>query len=263
MVKVLIENGGRMMATPVRVALAAALLLPVAAHAQAYRCAVPAAIPEPRADLPSASQPRRILPIGGYTLAISWAPQYCRTARGTASRFQCAGGNRFGFTLHGLWPDGPGKDWPQYCAATGLVPRPVIRATLCATPSPQLIQHEWAKHGTCMPGERPASYFARSTRAFGQLRYPNMDTLSRTRLTAGRFAREMAKANPGLSGDMMRVTATRQGWLDEVWLCMDTRFRYRRCPAHQGGLAASASIKIWRGGRLSSRSRGDAGRGGA
>ena len=232
-----------------RVLVAAAVALPGAAQAQAYACAVPANVPAPRADLPSPSQPKRILPIGGYTLAITWAPQYCRTARGPSSRFQCGQGNRFGFTLHGLWPDGVGKDWPQYCAATGLVPRPVIRATLCSTPSPQLIQHEWAKHGTCMPGERPASYFARSTRAFAALRYPDMIALSRAPLTAGRFAQAMAAANPGLRADMMRVTATRQGWLDEVWLCMDTRFRYRRCPAHQGGLPASAPLQIWRGGR--------------
>jgi ribonuclease T2 len=233
----------------VRVFLAATLLVPGAAHAQAYRCAVPATISQPRADLPSASQPKRVLPIGGYTLAITWAPQYCRSARGPSSRFQCGAGNRFGFTLHGLWPDGVGKDWPQYCAATGIVPRPVIRATLCATPSAQLIQHEWAKHGTCMPGERPASYFARATRAYARLRYPDMGALSLRALTARQFAQAMAAANPGLSADMMRVTATRQGWLDEVWICMDTRFRYRRCPAHQGGLRPNAALRIWRGGR--------------
>ncbi len=232
-----------------RVFAAGALLLPSVVEAQAYRCAVPASIPQPHADLPDADQPKRVVPIGGYTLAITWASQYCRTARGSAARFQCGAGNRFGFTLHGLWPDGIDKDWPQYCAATGLVPKPVIRATLCATPSPQLIQHEWAKHGTCMAGERPASYFARSTRAYAALRYPDMDALSRAPLTAGRFAQAMAAANPGLDAGMMRVTATRQGWLDEVWLCMDTRFRYRACPVTQGGLPASATLKIWRGGR--------------
>lgn len=48
---------------------------------------------------------------------------------------------------------------------------------------------------------------------------------------------------------MMRITATRQGWLDEVWLCTDRRFRYARCPAHQGGLSPDAAVKIWRGRR--------------
>lgn len=224
-------------------------LVPGAALAQAYSCRVPSAIPRPRPDLASDSQPRRLLPIGGYTLAISWSPNYCR-ANGDreSSRFQC-NGNQFGFTLHGLWPDGVGKDWPQYCRSTDLLPRRTIAANLCATPSAQLLQHEWAKHGTCMAGYTPARYFGRSTALYGRLRYPDMDALSGRPLTAGGFAQAMARANPGLSPAMMRVTADRQGWLDEVWICLDKAFRYRRCPAHQGGLAPTAQLKIWRGRR--------------
>ena len=229
---------------------ALALLLPVAAEAQAYRCAVPAGAQRVRPDLPTPEQPKRVLPIGGYTLAITWSPQFCRErGRGGSARFQCGRDNSFGWTLHGLWPDGVGKDWPQYCRATGLVPQPVIRSGLCATPSAQLMQHEWAKHGTCMAGYSPARYFGQSTALYGRLRYPDMDVLSRTPLSAGRFAAAMARSNPGLGADMMRVTATREGWLDEIWICLDRRYRYRRCPAHQGGLAASSQIKVWRGRR--------------
>ena len=234
----------------IRAAALAALTLSGAANAQALSCQVPQRMERPRPDLPSASQPRRVLPIGSYTLAISWTPQYCRE-RGDApsARFQCGSGNRFGFTLHGLWPDGKGKDWPQYCRATGIVPQPVTRAAICATPSAQLIQHEWAKHGTCMAGESPRSYFRRSNALYARLRYPDMEALSRRPLTAGGFAQAMARANPGLGADMMRVTATRQGWLDEVWICMDRRFRYARCPAHQGGAGPATPIQIWRGRR--------------
>ena len=238
-----------------RLALAgAALVLPAAADAQAYRCSVPAGRMSVHADTASASQPRRSLPIGGYTLAITWAPQYCRDhARDASARFECSsgkgGGNRFGFTLHGLWPDGVGKDWPQYCRSTALLPQPLIRQHLCATPSAQLLQHEWAKHGTCMAETDPARYFARSTRLYARLRYPDMDALSRRRLTAGAFATAMARANPGLRADGMRITATRRGWLDEVWICLDKAFGYTRCPVHQGGLSPRASIKVWRGQR--------------
>jgi ribonuclease T2 len=221
---------------------------PGVAQAQAYSCAVPRTIATPRADLPSASQARRILPIGSYTLAITWAPQYCRDHAGDASsRFQCDTG-RFGFTLHGLWPDGTGAEWPQYCTATGIVPRQVIRSTICATPSPQLIQHEWAKHGTCMK-TRPATYFRSSTRLFSKLRYPDMDALSRGPLTAGAVARALSRSNPGLPASAIRVTATRQGWLDEVWLCLDKAYRYERCRPNSGGLSAGAALQIWRGRR--------------
>lgn len=229
---------------------AGAALLPGAALAQAYSCRVPSTIPRPHPDLSSASQPRRLLPIGGYTLAITWSPGYCRAnAARESSIFQCDGGNSFGFTLHGLWPDGVGKDWPQYCRATDVLPRRTIATNLCATPSAQLLQHEWAKHGTCMAGYSPARYFGRSTALYGRLRYPDMDALSRRPLTAGGFAQAMARANPGLPADGMRVTADRQGWLDEVWICLDKAFRYARCPAHLGGLAPSAALKIWRGRR--------------
>jgi len=228
-------------------AVAAIALLPGTAAAQALRCTVPAFVPAPHADLPSAEQPRRVLPIGGYTLAITWAPQYCRSNAGDrGARFECASGNRFGFTLHGLWPDGEGAVWPQYCRATAILPDHVIRRTLCATPSPQLIQHEWAKHGTCM-SERPSDYFAESNRLYARLRYPDMAALSRAPLTAGALAQAIAAANPGMSADMMRITATRQGWLDEIWLCLNKQRRFVRCPAHQGGIAATTPIRIWRG----------------
>ena len=232
-----------------RLALAAAAaLIPAAAEAQALRCTVPVMLPAPRPDLPSADQPERVLPIGGYTLALTWAPQYCRAnARDQSARFQCRTGNRFGFTLHGLWPDGTGKDWPQYCKSTGLVDRKTIRATLCATPSVQLIQHEWAKHGTCM-NTTPPEYFATASRLYGRLRYPDMDALSRRPLTARQLADAIGRAN-GIRSDAMRITLKKGGWLDEVWLCLTRNLRHATCPVHQGGARPNARVRIWRGPR--------------
>ncbi|WP_066546976.1 MULTISPECIES: ribonuclease T2 [unclassified Sphingomonas] len=225
---------------------ACVLLAPGSALAQAYRCAIPADLPRPRPDGPDAQTPRRVVPIGGYTLALSWAPQYCReNARDRNDRFQCGAGNRFGFTLHGLWPDGRDRVWPQYCRAVPLLSEPVVRANLCATPSVQLLQHEWAKHGSCMDGGA-AAYFGRATRLYARLRYPDMDALSRRRdLTVAQFATAVARANPGLRADMMRVTTAKGGWLDELWVCLDTRFRYRACPAHQRQ-PTGGRLRIWR-----------------
>lgn len=234
-----------------RAGLAAlALLAPGPALGQSYACAVPSVLPQLHPDLPNAGQPRRIVPIGGYTLAISWSPEFCRRHAGDASAvFQCGGGARFGFVLHGLWPDGPGKDWPQYCRATGLLPEPVVRGAMCATPSAQLLQHEWAKHGVCIPGAEPASYFGRSNALYARLRYPAMAALSRRPLTAGALASAIARANGGLRAAGMRITTRPGGWLDEVWICLDRRFRYRICPAHQGGVSANTRVRIWRGER--------------
>lgn len=183
-----------------RKGLAALLLLaaPVPALAQAAYCSIPQQLPRPRLELPPAGEPRRLPPITGYTLALSWSPQYCATARGTDSAFQCGGRNgKFGFVLHGLWPEGRGRDWPQYCRAADLLPRQVIRQNLCTTPSAQLLQHEWAKHGSCMT-TRPELYFNLARAFFDGIRYPNMTLLARREtLTVKQFAAEFARANKG------------------------------------------------------------------
>lgn len=234
-----------------RIAIAAVLAgaVPGIAAAQAYSCSIPSQVARPHPELPSAEQPRRLLPIGGYTLALTWAPEYCHGhARDASAAVECGGGNRFGFTLHGLWPDGVGRDWPQYCQATPMLPPAVIRQNLCATPSAQLLQHEWAKHGTCMAGETPASYFRRSTALYRQLRYPDMDALSRRpTLTVGALAQAFAAANPGMDADMVRVTVNKRGWLDELWLCLDRSVRYARCRADSGGAPAGTTVQVWRG----------------
>lgn len=214
------------------------------AMAQALQCALPDRLPKIHVEGPDYREPKRLLPTAGYTLALSWTPQYCAGKGGLREPFRCGGEGRFGFTLHGLWPDGTGRDWPQYCRPAALLPPAVVRANLCATPSAQLLQHEWAKHGTCMT-TRPAEYFDRARALYGRVRYPDMAALAQRRgLRAGAFAAAFAAANRGMRADMMRVTATRDGWLDEVWLCLDKRFAPTRCPANGGGLRSSAPLKV-------------------
>ena len=225
---------------------AAALLWSGAAHAQALSCRAPGYAPRPRPELPSASEPARRLPIGGYTLALTWSPQSCFGHQRDDDRaFQCASGNRFGFTLHGLWPDGVGPTWPQYCAATPLLSRETIARNLCSTPSAQLLQHEWAKHGTCMGGT-PDQYFARSTGLYHRLRFPDMNRLSRATATAGQIKAALAAANLGLPANAVRVTVNRNGWLDELWLCLDRAFAYTTCRANSGGVPDATGVRIWR-----------------
>ena len=224
------------------------LAAPVTAEAASISCTLPGAIEPIHADEPNDKTPIRRLPIASYTLALSWSPQFCRGQGGKQS-FQCSSGNRFGLTLHGLWPDGAGKEWPQYCQPVALLSETQLRRNLCVTPSAQLNQHEYAKHGSCM-GITPAQYFDQSHALYRALNWPDIDRLSRGPLTVGQFKDAFARANRGrVPVNAIRVTVTGGRWLDELWLCLDTRYKYRRCAANQdGGVPNSRKLMIWRSG---------------
>jgi ribonuclease T2 len=235
-----------------RLSIFVAVVAAVPAQAMAAQgpvCTPPLTLQQPHPELPTATEPSRILPMGGYTLAISWSPQYCRAhGREPGNAFECGGAARFGFTLHGLWPDGVGAVWPQYCKSTPILPPALIRRTMCSTPSEQLIQHEWAKHGTCTAGS-PSQYFRKSTRFYRSVRYPDMAALVREPLTVGGFKAAFAAANRAIPADAVRVTLSRDGWLDEIWLCLDRQLHYARCRPGSGGAPDAARVQVWRGER--------------
>ncbi len=215
-----------------------------AAQAQALQCQVPSQIEAPA--LPRPDGPRRVLPISGYTLALTWSPEFCR-ARGDlpANAMQCGGRmGRFGFVLHGLWPEsGPGT-WPQWCANTA-VPAQTVRSALCLTPSAGLIAHEWAKHGSCM-ARSPGGYFRAGGALFQSLRFPDMMRLSRQPgLTAGDLRGAIIRGTPSLRPAMIRIRANPRGWLEEMHVCYGRDFLPAAC-ADQG-LENESKLKIWRG----------------
>jgi ribonuclease T2 len=208
-------------------------------------CEPPADLPRPMLEGPTVSEPRRLLPVAGYTLALSWAPEYCAgRATSPGDRIECGGeAGSFGFILHGLWPEGKGALWPQYCTPTRLVPEKLIREHLCSTPSVQLIQHQWEKHGTCM-AKTPDEYFARSSALFTALRFPEMDDFSGKAVTAEAFRQAFAQANEGMRADQLRLKVSRTGWLQEVAVCLDAKFERRSCPARQDGASQRRTIRI-------------------
>ncbi len=220
-----------------------ALALPIPALAQAYQCTLPQRIEQVRPITPD-GPPRRI-PVARYTLAASWSPEYCRRDR---QSMQCSGRNgRFGFVLHGLWPEARRGPPPQWCATT---PRPspeLIRRNLCMTPVPWLLEHEWAKHGSCMV-RTPEAYYRVSSILWRSLRWPDADRLSRQDgLTAGDLRRAFVLANPDWRSDQVGVLLSGNGWLREIKLCYGRDFMPQTCPRGALGPPDSAALKIWRG----------------
>ena len=229
-----------------RLAIALALLAGSAPlSAQAYQCRVPdkITVPQVRPD-----GPVRRTAVTGYTLALSWSPEFCkgRTAR-SADAMQCSKANgRFGLVVHGLWPEGR-TTWPQWCPTVRQVSPADARANMCMMPSARMQATEWAKHGACMVRE-PGAYFKVTRILFEGLRLPDLDWLSKEPdLTAGLLRKRFAAANPGWRADAVGVKLNARGWLEELRLCYDKRFMPTRCDRRRFGPADDAPVKIWRG----------------
>ncbi|MEO6040677.1 MAG: ribonuclease T [Croceibacterium sp.] len=228
-----------------RLLTAVLLALPAPALAQAYQCTPPArlgALPVPRPDGPA-----RRAPIGQYTLAVTWAPEFCRNDRDPNS-IECSGrSGGFGFVLHGLWPESRSGPPPQWCSIT---PRPspqLIRQNLCMTPVPTMLEHEWARHGSCM-AKTPAAYYAAAAHLWSGLHWPDADRLSRQRnLTVGDLRAAIALANPAWRPEQIGVVTSPGGWLRELRLCYSRRLKPVACARGQLGPPDAAPLKIWRG----------------
>jgi len=213
--------------------------------AQAYQCRVPASAtgPEIRPD-----GPVRTSPVTGYTMALSWSPEFCKPREGQRSHArQCSGRDgRFGFVLHGLWPQSA-RGWPQWCPTRARPTGAQLAGQMCRSPSARLVARQWIKHGACM-ARTPRTYFRVSNILFDSLRWPDLDRLSRKEaLTAGDLREVFVATNRGWRKDAVGIKRNERGWLEEVRLCYDRRFRPTACDAQRFGPADEAELKIWRG----------------
>jgi ribonuclease T2 len=114
-----------------------------------------------------------------------------------------------------------------------------IRAELCRTPSVDLVQHEWAAHGTCA-WETPEAYFRQSSALYDGLVRPDPRGLA----TAGQLRDAFARANPGLPRQAVYVALSDEGRLREVRLCYDLAFKPRACPGGDVGAGDGARMTV-------------------
>jgi ribonuclease T2 len=220
--------------------LAAALSaagLPVLA---APACAIPANLSPAPARAPPADELVSGVTNAVYLLALDWTPQWCLNGGSGASAGEMECRQPFGFTLHGLWPNGVGKPYPRYCRPVGGLDAATLRQMFCRTPSPTLLQHEWQAHGSCGWTD-PKAYFGQAARLFDQLKMPKIEAIAPDRLTAGAVRAAFVAANPSFTPQDVFVQTARDEALAEVRLCYDLQFRPAACP---GGNGAPDRVRI-------------------
>ena len=228
-------------------ALAALCFAPAMAQAQAYQCRIPdgpISIPQVQRD-----GPVRQTRVTGYTLALSWSPEFCRFREDQPRHArQCSGrAGRFAFVVHGLWPDGPRGSWPQWCPTRARPSAADMRAAMCMSPDAALLTRQWAKHGSCMV-RRPRTYYRVTQILWNSLRWPDFDRLSRNReLTAGDIRTSFAEANPYWDTEDIGLVVNERGWLREMRLCYGADFMPTACDRRRFGPGDGERVNIWRG----------------
>lgn len=202
-------------------------------------CVLPTRLPAPHMEVVKPEDVVADRPILFHMLAVTWMPETCRNGGDGQGDMACSGPNTFGWTLHGLWPNSDGRPYPRYCRAATRVSDATIRAELCRTPSVDLVQHEWAAHGTC-GWETPEAYFAQSARMYDKLARPT----PREGMTAGQLRDAFVAANPGLPRDSVYVATTDRVRLREVRICNDLSFNPRSCPGGEVGAPDATVLTV-------------------
>lgn len=219
------------------------LALGFASPSFAQQCTIPPDLPAPEIVLPKANEINGSK-ISGFLLALSWSPQFCRGKENDPKQTYQCGGAPFGFILHGLWPDGSQRNDPAWCGPGKRMSSALVRQNFCMTPSPQLQQHEWAKHGTCM-AETPEKYFQVASLLYRAIKYPDMAKLAAAPGNVGIFKSRFVAVNPGLRPDMISVQTAEGGWLREIRLCLAKDLRPQSCPKEDRGARPNLRLRIY------------------
>jgi ribonuclease T2 len=163
-----------------------------------------------------------------YVLSLSWSPAYCLASPGAA---ECNGPRRYGFIVHGLWPQYE-HGWPEHCDVHRPVPDEVVQSISDLMPARGLVYHEWSAHGTCS-GLEPAEFFALVRRAYAGIAIP--PELSRPTQVIeeppAAIAEAFLRANPRLPARSIVATCSVQSVprLREVRICLARDLMPRAC----------------------------------
>jgi ribonuclease T2 len=165
-----------------------------------------------------------------YLLTLSWAPEFCATNPSGRSSAECDPKKHMGLVVHGLWPQFNNGQWPQDCANTPPVASATVDHMMPIMPGKQLIQHEWAKHGTCS-GLSTQDYFAEIEKLYNGLQVPDdfKKPSSSSETNAPDIEKKFAAANNAPEG-AFRVSCPQKEF-SAVEICLSKDLQYQACPS--------------------------------
>ncbi len=179
-----------------------------------------------------------------YVLSLSWAPEFCaQPGEAGANPRECASGQRTGFVVHGLWPEASQGASPESCGPPKTVSKGLVNELLPYIPSPGLIQHEWAFHGTCT-GLSQDTYFTKVLQARSAVQLPVQITsiTGPETETPNQIETQFEGSNPAFPHGAFH-TACRASAFTEIRACFDKGLKGRPCTA-SAGECTSAMLTI-------------------
>ena len=131
--------------------------------------------------------------------------------------------------LHGLWPQNADGGYPENCARGAPLPAAAAARGQTLFPSPQLMQHEWQRHGTCT-GMDALGYFNTADRALALVKIPPAFEAPRVgrSMRAAEVVAAFRAANPGLPTNGLVVACNRDK-LSEVRVCLSKELALIAC----------------------------------
>jgi ribonuclease T2 len=163
-------------------------------------------------------------------MSLSWSPGFCATPAGHRDTLQCGGQRHYGFVLHGLWPQYEQKGWPENCT-TETIDESTVQSMLSIMPSPDLVKHEWQKHGTCS-GLDAKDYFEEAAEAFQSVKIPPRYQSPKKSITESpdQMLHDFVVVNPKFGEQGFAVLCSGNGrYLQEVRACLDKDLEGRSC----------------------------------
>jgi len=163
-----------------------------------------------------------------FILVLSWSPNFCATNHNASKESQCDTGKKYGFVLHGLWPQHE-RGYPQNCTQEKI---PADLTAKCEIfPSKGLCHHEWKKHGTCS-GLGVAGYFDLSQQLKDSVKIPKAYQAPEQtfRTSVEELKSEFVAENEGFSLNSLAPYCSGSGrFLKEIFFCYDKEGQSRQC----------------------------------